>query len=76
MKMGRRKQAWPVFSIPADRGSITVSDVVALPAGLGRDAMIHEWCVSVWGEFAASRATVVDAIDRLLGNKGDGYAWQ
>ncbi len=66
MKMAGQKQAWPVFSIPGDRGSITVSDVVTLPAGPGRDAMIHEWCVSVWSAFAVSRPIVVDLVERLL----------
>ena len=66
MKMGRRKHAWPVFSLPVDRGSVTVSDVVALPAGPGRDGMIHQWCVSVWGAYAESRVTVIDLVDRLL----------
>ena len=66
MKMGRRKHAWPVFSLPAERGAITVSDVIAVPAGHRRDAMIHEWCGSVWSAFSECRSTVIDLVDRYL----------
>lgn len=66
MALGRKKQAWPTFSLPGERGTVTVSDVVAVPAGPGRDAMIHEWCISVWSAYAGSRSTVVDFVDRFL----------
>ena len=66
MALGRRKHAWPAFTLPAERGPITVSDVVAVPAGPRRDAMIHDWSVSVWNAFSESRSTVVDLVERLL----------
>ncbi len=63
MKLARRKQAWPTFALPDDRGSITVSDVAAVPAGPERDRMIHEWCACVWQAFLGSRPKVVSLLD-------------
>jgi hypothetical protein len=48
MKMANKRKAWPRITLPAYRGSITVSDVVAVPPGNQRDTMIHQWCRSVW----------------------------
>jgi uncharacterized protein DUF5946 len=62
MELARKKQMWPVFSLPAHRGSITVVDVVAAPEGLERDRAIHAWCGSVWEAFRESHVTV----DELL----------
>jgi hypothetical protein len=42
MQLGREKQAWPVFSLPGERGAVTVADVMDAPAGPERDEMIHQ----------------------------------
>jgi hypothetical protein len=62
MALGRRRRAWPVFPLPSDRGRITAADVLAVPAGPGRDEMIHRWCACVWGEFRESRQAVEDLL--------------
>jgi hypothetical protein len=62
MQLARQKQAWPLFALPADRGSITVAHVMAAPAGPERDAMIHQWCSSVWEAFRESRQAVIDLL--------------
>lgn len=59
MKMGRRKREWPKISLPLDRGSMTVADVLAEPAGPARDQAIDNWCQSVWTSFAANRQIIV-----------------
>src|SRR5437667_8928593 len=33
MERGRRKREWPRMYVPGDRGSMTVADVLAAPAG-------------------------------------------
>ena len=47
MKLGRRKREWPEINLPKDRGSMTVVDVLAVPAGAERDQAIDNWCRSV-----------------------------
>lgn len=56
------KQTWPVFVLPAERGLITVLDVVAAQAGDERDAAIHAWCRSVWEAFRGSHQLVLELL--------------
>src|SRR6266853_752643 len=58
MKLAEKRREWPRFALPRQRGAITVSDVLAAPAGDQRDDMIRQWCVSVWAAWAESHAAV------------------
>jgi hypothetical protein len=58
MKLAKKRRDWPRFALPAQRGAITVSDVLATPAGERRDDMIRQWCASVWAAWADSHAEV------------------
>ena len=62
MKLGRRKQAWPVFELPEDRGEITVDDVLSCEPGPDRDQSINDWCVCVWNAFRNQKAVVVELL--------------
>ena len=64
MKLARRKQPWPELVLPADRGSMTVVDVIAAPEGERRDAAIHAWCASVWNAFRENESRIVDLLHR------------
>lgn len=59
MQLGRRKRAWPSISFPEDRGTLTVIDVRAAPAGPERDMAIENWCRSVWTSFASNRGAIM-----------------
>src|SRR5437870_9391695 len=48
MALAKRKRVWPSFALPNDRGSLTVTDVLAAPEGPERDRAIHSWSASVW----------------------------
>lgn len=61
-ELARRKREWPRLPLPADRGNITVADVLAAQPGPDRDLAIDNWCHSVWTACAANR----DAIIALL----------
>lgn len=67
MELGRRKREWPRIDLPGDRGHMTVSDVLAAPAGAERDAAIDDWCRSVWAAFGANRQTILDLLSPILG---------
>ena len=65
--LARRRKHWPRFVLPEQRGSISVSDVLATPAGPKRDAMIERWCASVWDAYrASSREQVIDLLRSVL----------
>ncbi len=66
MKLGRnKKQVWPKFELPNDRGQINALAVLAAPSDK-RDATIYNWTRSVWLAFAAQR----DKIEGLLAEHG------
>jgi uncharacterized protein DUF5946 len=62
MQLARKKQAWPSFALPADRGTMTAGDVIAVSAGPARDNAIHEWSAIVWNAFIGSRDAVADLL--------------
>jgi len=64
MKMAKQKQQWPVFELPDNRGSITVSDVMEHPEGSLRNKAIHAWCASVWSAYIDSRPVIIDLLQK------------
>jgi hypothetical protein len=70
MKLGRTKQAWPVFALPEFRGTVTATTVLAARLD-DRDRSIHAWCKSIWREFAHARP----AIEQLLAANGITDSW-
>ena len=62
MQMARHKRAWPSFSLPPERGSMTAMDVLAREPGPARDAAIHSWSAVVWGAFRASKPMLQDLL--------------
>jgi hypothetical protein len=67
MLLARRRKNWPRFDLPAARGDVTVSDVMRVPAGPGRDALIDTWCASVWAAYRACHDQVAELIQTELG---------
>ncbi len=58
MRLARRKERWPRFPLPRDRGSVCVGDVLVVPAGPERARAISDWCASVWEAFGESHGAV------------------
>jgi len=58
-ELGRSKRAWPAVLLPAERGCMTVVEVLAANAGTGRDRAIDAWCGSVWAACIGNRETVI-----------------
>lgn len=68
MRLGDRSRQWPRLPVPAgNRGEVTISTVLAVPPGSGRDQMIRTWCESVWGTWADSRPQIVVLLKLELG---------
>ncbi len=64
MRLARRKQTWPVWQLPDERGALTALDVIASPPGLERDRAIHAWAAAVWQPYATNRAAVAELLRR------------
>jgi hypothetical protein len=62
VQMARKRKQWPVLDLPEQRGRITVSDVLATPAGAARDGTIKQWCISVWQAHRGNREKVIEIL--------------
>ena len=65
MRLSRKRKDWPTFDFPADRGSLTVEDVLQSPPGPERDQAIEAWCASVWNAWSTSRDEVIQLLRAL-----------
>jgi hypothetical protein len=65
--LARRRKDWPRFDLPAERGDVTVDDVLAAPPGADRDEMIDQWCASVWQAYSGTRDQIAELIRAELG---------
>jgi hypothetical protein len=63
MQLAKRRKQWPAFALPPQRGTVTISDVLAAPAGEKRDQMIREWCFSVWSAWSDARDRVIELLE-------------
>ena len=68
MDLGKRRRRWPSFPLPSERGTVTVTQVIAAPAGPERDRAIDAWCASVWAAYSHCHRPVAE----LLGEHGIG----
>ncbi len=48
-----------IVILPADRGTITIKEVMNKTPGIVRDEMIIKWCASVWQAYRNNRDTIV-----------------
>lgn len=62
--MAQHKMDWPEIKLPANRGNITVKDVLDKPEGPERDEMIRKWCEAVWEAYEGNRETILEVVRR------------
>jgi hypothetical protein len=67
MDLVKFKDRLPTFDLPEKRGTMRVSQVLAVPPGPARDAAITDWSAQIWDAWAASHAQVREWIKRDLG---------
>ena len=58
MRLAKRKEVWPTFPLPVDRGRIGPAKVLSAGPGPDRVRAIDAWCASVWAAYAPSHAAV------------------
>jgi hypothetical protein len=66
MRLARKRRKWRTFDPPAERGALTVVDVMSSPPGPRRDRAVEDWCAAVWEAWHASHGSVA-ALLRELG---------
>lgn len=65
-RLAKHKKKWIQFELPNFSGTITVSEVLAAPAGYKRDDMIRNWCQSVWDAWEANHPQIRDLVKANL----------
>ena len=68
MRMAKNKKTWPAFDVPAEKGTVTVFDVLRAEAGKKRDQAIADWSRSVWNAWKASHGKVAELVKSELGH--------
>jgi len=69
MAMSQRRRTWPRLALVAERGTVTIHDVLAAEAGTARNEAIEAWCASVWAAWRERHAEVAELVRDVLGGK-------
>lgn len=64
MALARGKHDWPRVTLPANRGSFTVAEVLRAPEGPARERAIDEWCAAAWAAYAGAEGEVSALLKR------------
>lgn len=67
MRYARKRKQWPSFQPPAERGAMTVVEVLDARPGPDRDRAIRQWARSVWAAWSAQHAKVAELVEELGG---------
>lgn len=59
MELASSNKSWPTIVLPAQRGEITIFDVLKAHPGKPRDDAIAQWCASVWEAYRESREIII-----------------
>lgn len=62
MQLGEVKREYQKFSLPKNRGNITVADVLNIKAGKDRDQIIKAWAKSTWQAFIQNRQSIINLL--------------
>jgi hypothetical protein len=73
MTMARNKKTWPLLELPAQRGLITVTDILRAEPGEQRDKLIKDWCDCVWDVYRGWHGMIatLSNVELELTQKGD-----
>ena len=66
MRIARIRKDWPRIEPPARPAGITVLDVLQVPDGPKKDAIIRQWMEAVWENWADRQAWVREETAELL----------
>jgi hypothetical protein len=69
-QIARVQKDWPRLEPPARPACLTVMDVLSVPDGPGKDAVIRQWMTEVWASWVERQAWVREITGKVLGIPG------
>lgn len=67
MQLAKWPNTWPKLPLASRRGNVQIEHVLAAPPGPARDAVIEQWCASVWESWSESRPAIIAVAQKYLG---------
>lgn len=67
MQLAKWPNTWPELPRPAQRGAVHIEQVLTTEPGAARDAVIEQWCASVWESWRESRPAIIAIAQKYLG---------
>ncbi len=65
IEMANKSKQWPRFTIPKNRGTVTIADVLAVEPGEARDEAIKTWGRDVWNAWKKEHKHVEEMLTQL-----------
>jgi hypothetical protein len=69
MRIAKSRRDWPRLELPARPARLTVLDVLNMPDGTKKDAMIREWMEAVWESWVDHQMWVRQTTEGLIGRQ-------
>jgi hypothetical protein len=66
MRIAKIRKDWPRLEPPTRPAVVTIQDVLRVPDGPEKDAMIRQWMVAVWESWANRQAWVREMTDGFI----------
>lgn len=70
MRIARVQKTWPRLEPPTRPATLTVADVLRVPDGPEKDALIRRWMAEVWESWGERQEQVREITDYLLAARG------
>lgn len=64
--MSKKSKIFPTITLPKNRGTITISDIIKIDNPEEKDIAIHKWCESVWQAFSTQHEIIIEITESLL----------
>ncbi len=59
-QLAKKRKQFPTFTLPENRGDITIKQILQTPPGTERDQEIQKWSATVWKAYQNNHKIVAD----------------
>lgn len=66
MEMSKKSKQFPKITLPENRGTINISDIIKIDKPEEKDQAIHKWCASIWESISSQHKEIIELTESLL----------